>query len=157
MNDWKAFYEFEKRKESYKKEATKKRLLFLGVFFLSLMLGSLLLAVISSAALAKVLFGSLFAILAVVAFISHFVCYYWVIAAIFQQDGIAGGLLFLFLSVITCYIWYVYYSFMNCNTLVAMLGSFGAVLSKALAAAAVYTYTGGAFTILPFGFQIVPV
>lgn len=157
MNDWRAFYDFEKKKESIKKDLSKKRLVYLAVFVASMMFGSLILAVISSAALAKVLFGSLFAVLAVVAFISHFVCYYWVIAAIFQADGIGGGILFLFLSVITCYIWYVYYSFMNCNSLVAALGSFGAVLSKALAAAAVYTYTGGAFTILPLGFQIVPV
>ena len=157
MNDWRAFYDFEKKKESIKKDLSKKRLVYLAVFVASMMFGSLILAVISSAVLAKVLFGSLFAVLAVVAFISHFVCYYWVIAAIFQADGIGGGILFLFLSVITCYIWYVYYSFMNCNSLVAALGSFGAVLSKALAAAAVYTYTGGAFTILPLGFQIVPV
>ena len=157
MNNWQAFYDLEKKKESVKKSLNKKRLIYLAVFIASMMVGSILLAVISSPSLAKLLFGSLFAILSVVAFIAHFVCYYWVIAAIFQADGIGGGILFLFLSVITCYIWYVYYSFMNCNTLVAMLGSFGAALSKALAAAAVYTYTGGAFTILPFGFQIVPV
>ena len=157
MNNWQAFYDLEKKKESIKKDLSKKRLVYLAVFVFSMLLGSLLLAVISSASLAKLLFGSLFAILSVAAFIAHFVCYYWVIAAIFQDDGIGGGFLFLFLSVITCYIWYVYYSFMNCNALVAALGSFGAVLSKALAAAAVYTYTGGAFTILPFGFQVVPV
>tara|TARA_B100001564_G_C20559292_1_gene632995 strand:- start:541 stop:1014 length:474 start_codon:yes stop_codon:yes gene_type:complete len=157
MNNWQAYYDLEKKKESNKKQLNNKRLLYFAVFVASMMLGSLLLAVISSAALAKLLFGSLFAILALAAFISHVVCYYWVIAAIFQDDGIGGGFLFLFLSVITCYIWYVYYSFMNCNALVAALGSFGAVLSKALAAAAVYTYTGGAFTILPFGFQVVPV
>ena len=157
MNNWQAFYDLEKKKESIKKDLSKKRLIYLAVFVASMLLGSILLAVISSASLAKLLFGSLFAILSVAALIAHFVCYYWVIAAIFQADGIGGGILFLFLSVITCYIWYVYYSFMNCNALVAALGSFGAVLSKALAAAAVYTYTGGAFTILPFGFQIVPV
>tara|TARA_R110002020_G_scaffold3005_4_gene13890 strand:+ start:5796 stop:6299 length:504 start_codon:yes stop_codon:yes gene_type:complete len=157
MNNWKAFYDLQKKKESNKKDLNKKRLVYLAVFVASMLFGSLVLAVISSAALAKLLFGSLFGILAVVAFIAHFVCYYWVIAAIFQDDGVGGGILFLFLSVITCYIWYVYYSFMNCNALVAALGSFGAFLSKALAAAAVYTYTGGAFTILPFGFQIVPV
>ena len=157
MNNWQAFYDLEKKKESVKKDLNNKRLVYLAVFIASLMLGSLLLAVISSASLAKLLFGSLFGLLAVAAFISHVVCYYWVIAAIFQSDGVGGGILFLFLSVITCYIWYVYYSFMNCNSLVAALGSFGAVLSKALAAAAVYTYTGGTFTILPFGFQIVPV
>jgi len=157
MNNWQAFYDLEKKKKSIKKDLSKKRLIYLAVFVASMLLGSILLAVISSASLAKLLFGSLFAILSVAAFIAHFVCYYWVIAAIFQADGIGGGILFLFLSVITCYIWYVYYSFMNCNALVAALGSFGAVLSKALAAAAVYTYTGGAFTILPFGFQIVPV
>ena len=157
MNNWQAFYDLEKKKKSIKKDLSKKRLIYLAVFVASMLLGSILLAVISSASLAKLLFGSLLAILSVAAFIAHFVCYYWVIAAIFQADGIGGGILFLFLSVITCYIWYVYYSFMNCNALVAALGSFGAVLSKALAAAAVYTYTGGAFTILPFGFQIVPV
>ena len=46
---------------------------------------------------------------------------------------------------------------MNCNALVAVLSSFGAILAKSLAAAAVYTYTGGAFTIPLFGFVIVPV
>lgn len=157
MNNWQAFYDLEKKKESVKKSLNKKRLIYLAVFIASMMVGSLLLAVISSPSLAKLLFGSLFGILAIVALISHAVCYYWVIAAIFQDDGIGGGILFLFLSAITCYIWYVYYSFVNCNPLLAALGSFGAILAKALAAAAVYTYTGGTFTILPFGFQIVPV
>ena len=89
--------------------------------------------------------------------ISHVILYYWVIAAVFQDEGIGGGLVFLFLCGITCYIYYIYYAFMNCNALVAVLSSFGAILAKSLAAAAVYTYTGGAFTIPLFGFVIVPV
>ncbi len=157
MNKWKSFYEFEKAKEAVKKEQSQKRLLFFGVFGLSLMLMSLILAVVSSAALAKVLFASLFALLGIAAAIAHVVFYYWVIAAVFQDEGISGGLIFLFLCGITCYIYYIYYAFLNCTPLVAVLSSFGAILAKSLAAAAVYTYTGGAFTIPLFGMQIVPV
>ena len=157
MNKWKSFYDFEKAKEAVKKEQAQKRLLFFGVFALSLMLMSLILAVVSSAALAKVLFGSLFALLGIAAAIAHVVFYYWVIAAVFQDEGIGGGLVFLFLCGITCYLYYVYYAFMNCTPLVAVLSSFGALLAKSLAAAAVYTYSGGAFTIPLFGMQIVPV
>ena len=157
MNNWKSFYEFEKAKEAVKKEQSQKRLLFFGVFGLSLMLMSLILAVVSSAALAKVLFASLFALLGIAAAIAHVVFYYWVIAAVFQDEGISGGLIFLFLCGITCYIYYIYYAFLNCTPLVAVLSSFGAILAKSLAAAAVYTYTGGAFTIPLFGMQIVPV
>ena len=157
MNKWKSFYEFEKAKEAVKKEQSQKRLLFFGVFGLSLMLMSLILAVVSSAALAKVLFASLFALLGIAAAIAHVVFYYWVIAAVFQDEGISGGLIFLFLCGITCYIYYIYYAFLNCTPLVAVLSSFGAILAKSLAAAAVYTYTGGAFTNPLFGMQIVPV
>ena len=157
MNNWKAFYDLEKKKESDKRELNKKRLLFLGVFSLSLIVISLVLAVVSSAALAKTLFGALFALLAVAATIAHVVFYYWVIAAVFQDEGIGGGLVFLFLCGITCYLYYIYYAFMNCTPLVAVLSSFGALLAKSLAAAAVYTYTGGEFTIPLFGFVIVPV
>jgi hypothetical protein len=157
MNKWKSFYDFEKAKEAVKKEQSQKRLLFFGVFALSLMLMSLILAVVSSPALAKVLFGSLFALLGIAAAIAHVVFYYWVIAAVFQDEGIGGGLIFLFLCGITCYIYYIYYAFLNCTPLVAVLSSFGAILAKSLAAAAVYTYTGGAFTIPLFGMQIVPV
>ena len=157
MNNWQAFYDLQKKKESDKKELNNKRLLFLGVFCLSLIVISLILAVVSSAALAKLIFGSLFAILAVAATIAHVVFYYWVIAAVFQDEGIGGGLVFLFLCGITCYLYYIYYAFMNCTPLVAVLSSFGALLAKSLAAAAVYTYTGGAFTIPLFGFVIVPV
>ena len=157
MNKWKSFYEFEKAKEAVKKEQSQKRLLFFGVFGLSLMLMSLILAVVSSAALAKVLFASLFALLGIAAAIAHVVFYYWVIADVFLDEGISGGLIFLFLCGITCYIYYIYYAFLNCTPLVAVLSSFGAILAKSLAAAAVYTYTGGAFTIPLFGMQIVPV
>ena len=157
MNNWKEFYEFEQNKISIKKEQTQKRLLFFGVFALSIILISLILAIVSSAALAKVLFGTLFGVLGIAALIAHVVCYYWVIAAVFQDEGIGGGLTFLFLCGITCYIYYIYYSFMNCSSLVAVLGSFGALFAKSLAAAAVYTYTGGAFTIPLFGMQIIPV
>lgn len=157
MNNWQAFYDLEKKKESDKKELNNKRLLFLGVFSLSLIVISLILAVVSSAALAKTLFGGLFALLAIAAAIAHVILYYWVIAAVFQDEGIGGGLVFLFLCGITCYLYYIYYAFMNCNALVAVLSSFGALLAKSLAAAAVYTYTGGAFTIPLFGFVIVPV
>ena len=157
MNKWKSFYDFEKAQEAVKKEQSQKRLLFFGVFALSLILMSLILAVVSSAALAKVLFGSLFALLGIAAAIAHVVFYYWVIAAVFQDEGISGGLIFLFLCGITCYIYYIYYAFLNCTPLVAVLSSFGAILAKSLAAAAVYTYTGGAFTIPLFGMQIVPV
>ena len=157
MNNWQAFYDLQKKKESNKKELNNKRLLFLGVFCLSLIVISLILAVVSSSALAKLIFGSLFALLAVAATIAHVVFYYWVIAAVFQDEGIGGGLVFLFLCGITCYLYYIYYAFMNCTPLVAVLSSFGALLAKSLAAAAVYTYTGGAFTIPLFGFVIVPV
>ena len=157
MNNWQAFYDLQKKKESDKKELNNKRLLFLGMFCLSLIVISLILAVVSSAALAKLIFGSLFALLAVAATIAHVVFYYWVIAAVFQDEGIGGGLVFLFLCGITCYLYYIYYAFMNCTPLVAVLSSFGALLAKSLAAAAVYTYTGGAFTIPLFGFVIVPV
>ena len=157
MNNWKEFYDLEKKKELKNKELNKKRLLFLGVFGLSLIVFSLVLAVVSSAALAKMLFGGLLALLGVAALIAYIVCHYWVIAAAFQDEGISGGLTFLFLCGITCDIYYIYYSFMNCSSLVAVLGSFGALLSKALAAAAVYTYTGGAFTIPLFGLSIVTV
>jgi len=157
MDNWKSFYDFEKAKEAVKKEQAQKRLLFFGVFALSLMLMSLILAVVSSAALAKVLFGSLFALLGIAAGIAHIVFYYWVIAAVFQDEGISGGLVFLFLCGITCYLYYIYYAFVNCTPLVAVLSSFGALLAKSFAAAAVYTYTGGAFTIPLFGMQIIPV
>ena len=157
MNNWQAYYDFEKKKESNRQELSKKRIIFLGVFALTLAVVSLLLAVFSSAAMAKLLFGSLFAFLGIAAAIAHIVFYYWVIAAVFQDEGISGGLVFLFLCGITCYIYYIYYAFMNCNALVAVLSSFGAILAKSLAAAAVYTYTGGAFTIPLFGMQIVPV
>ena len=157
MNNWQAFYDLQKKKESDKKELNNKRLLFLGVFSLSLVVISLILAVVSSAALAKLIFGSLFALLAVAAAIAHVILYYWVIAAVFQDEGITGGLVFLFLCGITCYIYYIYYAFMNCNALVAVLSSCGAILAKALAAAAVYTYTGGQFTIPLFGMQVIPV
>ena len=156
MNNWKSFYDFEKAKQAVKKQQAQKRLLFFGVFGLSLMLMSLILAVVSSAALAKVLFGSLFALLGIAAAIAHVVFYYWVIAAVFQDEGISGGLVFLLLCGITCYLYYIYYAFMNCTPLIAVLSSFGALLAKSLAAAAVYTYTGGAFTIPLFGMQIVP-
>ena len=157
MNNWQAYYDFEKKKESDKEELNKKILIFLGAFALTLVVVSLLLAVFSSAAMAKLLFGSLFALLGIAAAIAHVVFYYWVIAAVFQDEGISGGLVFLFLCGITCYIYYIYYAFMNCNALVAVLSSFGAILAKSLAAAAVYTYTGGQFTIPLFGMQVIPV
>ena len=146
MNNWKAYYDLEKKRDLLNKELNKKRLLFLGVFSLSLFVISLVLAVVSSAALAKVLFGGLFALLGIAALIAHIVCHYWVIAAVFQDEGVSGGLIFLFLCGITCDLYYVYYSFVNCSALMAVLGSFGALLAKALAAAAVYVYTGGADT-----------
>ena len=62
MNNWQAYYDFEKKKESDKEELNKKRLIFLGAFALTLVVVSLLLAVFSSAAMAKLLFGSLFAL-----------------------------------------------------------------------------------------------
>ena len=157
MNNWQAYYDFEKKKESNRQELSKKRIIFLGVFALTLAVVSLLLAVFSSAAMAKLLFGSLFALLGIAAAIAHVIFYYWVIAAVFQDEGISGGLVFLFLCGITCYLYYIYYAFVNCTPLVAVLSSFGALLAKSLAAAAVYTYTGGAFTIPLFGFYIVPV
>ena len=109
MNNWQAYYDSEKKKKSDKQELNKKRLIFLGAFALTLVVVSLLLAVFSSAAMAKLLFGSLFALLGIAAAIAHVVCYYWVIAAVFQDEGIGGGLTFLFLCGITCYIYYVYY------------------------------------------------
>lgn len=157
MNNWQAYYDFEKKKESNRQELNKKRIIFLTVFALTLAVVSLLLAVFSSPTMAKLLFGGLFALLGIAAAIAHVVFYYWVIAAVFQDEGISGGLVFLLLCGITCYLYYIYYAFVNCTPLVAVLSSFGAILSKSLAAAAVYTYTGGAFTIPLFGFYIVPV
>jgi len=157
MNNWKAYFEEQKLRESLKKENTKRNIKYLLIAIASILLVSLFAAVIGSPALAKLIFGSLFALLGVAAAIAHVVCYYLVIVAVFQDEGIGGGLVFLFLCGITCYIYYIYYSFVNCSSLVAVLGSFGALLAKSLAAAAVYTYTGGAFTIPLFGMQIVPV
>ena len=157
MNNWKAYFEEEKVRESLKKEDTIRKVKYLLVAIASIVLVSLLAAVIGSPSLAKLIFGSLFALLGVAAAIAHIVFYYWVIAAVFQDEGISGGLIFLFLCGITCYIYYIYYAFINCTPLVAVLSSFGALLAKSLAAAAVYTYTGGAFTIPLFGMQIVPV
>jgi len=157
MNNWKAYFEEEKVRESLKKEDTIRKVKYLLVAIASIVLVSLLAAVVGSPSLAKLIFGSLFALLGVAAAIAHIVFYYWVIAAVFQDEGVSGGLVFLFLCGITCYLYYIYYAFMNCTPLVAVLSSFGAILSKSLAAAAVYTYTGGAFTIPLFGMQIVPV
>ena len=157
MNNWNTYFEEQKLRESLKKESTKRNIKYLLIAIASILLISLLAAVIGSPSLAKLIFGSLFAFLAVAATIAHVVFYYWVIAAVFQDEGIGGGLVFLFLCGITCYLYYIYYAFMNCTPLVAVLSSFGALLAKSLAAAAVYTYTGGAFTIPLFGFVIVPV
>ena len=157
MNNWKAYFEEEKLRESLKKEHTIRKVKYLLVAIASIVLVSLLAAVVGSPSLAKLIFGGLFALLGVAAGIAHVIFYYWVIAAVFQDEGISGGLIFLFLCGITCYIYYIYYAFMNCTPLVAVLSSFGALLAKSLAAAAVYTYTGGAFTIPLFGMQIIPV
>ena len=157
MNNWKAYFEEEKLRESLKKEHTIRKVKYLLVAIASIVLVSLLAAVVGAPSLAKLIFGGLFALLGVAAGIAHVIFYYWVIAAVFQDEGISGGLIFLFLCGITCYIYYIYYAFMNCTPLVAVLSSFGALLAKSLAAAAVYTYTGGAFTIPLFGMQIVPV
>ena len=157
MNNWNTYFEEQKLRESLKKENIKKNIKYFLIAVASILLISLLAAVIGSPSLAKLIFGSLFALLGIAAAIAHVVFYYWVIAAVFQDEGISGGLVFLFLCGITCYIYYIYYAFMNCNALVAVLSSFGAILAKSLAAAAVYTYTGGAFTIPLFGMQIVPV
>jgi len=157
MNNWNTYFEEQKLRESLKKENTKRNIKYLLIAIASILLVSLFAAVIGSPALAKLIFGSLFALLGVAAAIAHIVFYYWVIAAVFQDEGISGGIVFLFLCGITCYIYYIYYAFMNCTPLIAVLSSFGALLAKSLAAAAVYTYTGGAFTIPLFGFQVVPV
>ncbi len=157
MNNWNTYFEEQKLKESLKKEDTIRKVKYLLVAIASVLLISLLAAVVGSPSLAKLIFGSLFALLGVAAAIAHVVFYYWVIAAVFQDEGISGGLVFLLLCGITCYLYYIYYAFVNCTPLVAVLSSFGAILSKSLAAAAVYTYTGGAFTIPLFGFYIVPV
>ncbi len=157
MNKWNTYFEEQKLRESLKKEDTVRKIKYLLVAIASILLISLLAAVVGSPSLAKLIFGSLFALLGVAAAIAHVVFYYWVIAAVFQDEGISGGLVFLLLCGITCYLYYIYYAFVNCTPLVAVLSSFGAILSKSLAAAAVYTYTGGAFTIPLFGFYIVPV
>ena len=157
MNNWKAYFEEEKLKESLKRDSMKRNIKYLLISIASILLISLLAAVVGSPSLAKLIFGSLFALLGVAAAIAHVVFYYWVIAAVFQDEGISGGLVFLLLCGITCYLYYIYYAFMNCTPLVAVLSSFGALLAKSLAAAAVYTYTGGAFTIPLFGFAIIPV
>ena len=157
MNNWNTYFEEQKLKESLKKEDTIKKVKYLLVAIASVLLISLLAAVVGSPSLAKLIFGSLFALLGVAAAIAHVVFYYWVIAAVFQDEGISGGLTFLFLCGITCYLYYIYYAFVNCTPLVAVLSTFGAILAKSLAAAAVYTYTGGDFTIPLFGFYIVPV
>ena len=157
MNNWNTYFEEQKLRESLKKENIKKNIKYLLIAVASILLISLLAAVIGSPSLAKLIFGSLFALLGIAAAIAHVVFYYWVIAAVFQDEGISGGLVFLLLCGITCYLYYIYYAFMNCTPLVAVLSSFGAILAKSFAAAAVYTYTGGAFTIPLFGFVIVPV
>ncbi len=157
MNNWNTYFEEQKLKDSLKKEGVKRNIKYLLIATVSILLISLLAAVVGSPSLAKLIFGSLFALLGVAAGIAHVVFYYWVIAAVFQDEGIGGGLVFLFLCGITCYIYYIYYAFVNCTPLVAVLSSFGALLAKSLAAAAVYTYTGGAFTIPLFGFQVIPV
>ena len=157
MNNWNTYFEEQKLRESLKKENTKRNIKYILIAIASTLLISLLAAVIGSPALAKLIFGVLFALLGIAAAIAHVIFYYWVIAAVFQDEGIGGGLVFLFLCGITCYLYYIYYAFMNCTPLVAVLSSFGALLAKSLAAAAVYTYTGGAFTIPLFGMQIVPV
>ena len=157
MNNCNTYFEEQKLKESLKKEDTIKKVKYLLVAIASVLLISLLAAVVGSPSLAKLIFGSLFALLGVAAAIAHVVFYYWVIAAVFQDEGISGGLTFLFLCGITCYLYYIYYAFVNCTPLVAVLSTFGAILAKSLAAAAVYTYTGGDFTIPLFGFYIVPV
>ena len=157
MNNWNTYFEEQKLRESLKKENIKKNIKYFLIAVASILLISLLAAVIGSPSLAKLIFGSLFALLGIAAAIAHVVFYYWVIAAVFQDEGIGGGLVFLFLCGITCYLYYIYYAFMNCTPLVAVLSSFGALLAKSLAAAAVYTYTGGAFTIPLFGFVIIPV
>ena len=157
MNNWNTYFEEQKLKDSLKKEGVKRNIKYLLIATVSILLISLLAAVVGSPSLAKLIFGSLFALLGVAAAIAHVVFYYWVIAAVFQDEGISGGLIFLFLCGITCYLYYIYYAFVNCTPLVAVLSSFGALLAKSLAAAAVYTYTGGAFTIPLFGFQVIPV
>ena len=157
MNNWNTYFEEQKLKDSLKKEGVKRNIKYLLIATVSILLISLLAAVVGSPSLAKIIFGSLFALLGIAAAIAHVVFYYWVIAAVFQDEGIGGGLVFLFLCGITCYIYYIYYAFVNCTPLVAVLSSFGALLAKSLAAAAVYTYTGGAFTIPLFGFQVIPV
>ena len=157
MNNWNTYFEEQKLKDSLKKEGVKRNIKYLLIATVSILLISLLAAVVGSPSLAKLIFGSLFALLGIAAAIAHVVFYYWVIAAVFQDEGIGGGLVFLFLCGITCYIYYIYYAFVNCTPLVAVLSSFGALLAKSLAAAAVYTYTGGAFTIPLFGFQVIPV
>ena len=157
MNNWNTYFEEQKLKDSLKKEGVKRNIKYLLIATVSILLISLLAAVVGSPSLAKLIFGSLFALLGVAAAIAHVVFYYWVIAAVFQDEGISGGLIFLFLCGITCYLYYIYYAFVNCTPLVAVLSSFGAILAKSLAAAAVYTYTGGAFTIPLFGFSIIPV
>ena len=45
------------------------------------------------------------------------------IVLVFHEGGAGGGILFLFLCGITCYLYYIYYSFMNCTALVAVLSS----------------------------------
>ena len=157
MNNWNTYFEEQKLRESLKKENVKRNIKYVFIAIVSIGLISLLAAVIGSPALAKLIFGSLFALLAIAMAIANFICFYWVIALVFQDSGVGGGILFLFLCGITCYLYYIYYSFVNMNPLLAVLGSFGGVLAKACAAAAVYIYTGGTFTILPFGFHIVPV
>mgnify|MGYP003135905427 FL=1 len=157
MNNWNTYFEEQKLRESLKKENVKRNIKYVFIAIVSIGLISLLAAVIGSPALAKLIFGSLFALLAIAMAIANFICFYWVIALVFQDSGVGGGILFLFLCGITCYLYYIYYSFVNMNPLLAVLGSFGGVLAKACAAASVYIYTGGTFTILPFGFHIVPV
>ena len=157
MNNWNTYFEEQKLKDSLKKEGVKRNIKYLLIATVSILLISLLAAVVGSPSLAKLIFGSLFALLGIAAAIAHVIFYYWVIAAVFQDEGIGGGLVFLFLCGITCYLYYIYYAFVNCTPLVAVLSSFGALLAKSLAAAAVYTYTGGAFTIPLFGFQVIPV
>ena len=116
MNNWNTYFEEQKLKESLKKEDTIRKVKYLLVAIASVLLISLLAAVVGSPSLAKLIFGSLFALLGVAAAIAHVVFYYWVIAAVFQDEGISGGLVFLLLCGITCYLYYIYYAFVNCCT-----------------------------------------
>ena len=73
MNKWNTYFEEQKLRESLKKEDTIRKVKYVLVAIASILLISLLAAVVGSPSLAKLIFGSLFALLGIAAAIAHVV------------------------------------------------------------------------------------